>query len=239
MTVASVPAKKGVKSFYMATTETTQALYAALMGENPSYTKGDNLPVNKVSWFDAIVFCNKLSEATGKIPVYLVDGEKNTSKWEYEDGKIWGNLTIDNAANGFRLPTAEEWDNSLGYNEEYIYEYGTYWEANKKIVYDKVKEYPGFKEGELVIENNKVIRGKDVFNDISVNSKDVPQVVASKLPNKYGLYDILGNVGEWVWAYKNNTTQFRFVKSEGRGYYSRAYPGNVKKEEIGFRVCCN
>ena len=50
------------KPFYMSKTEVTQAQYQAVMGSNPSYFKGDDLPVESVSWDDAVEFCEKLSD---------------------------------------------------------------------------------------------------------------------------------------------------------------------------------
>jgi formylglycine-generating enzyme required for sulfatase activity len=67
-----------VESFYMGKYEVTQAQYQAVMGTNPSYFKGDDLPVESVSWDDAKEFCRKLSQITGK--EYRLPSE---SEWEY------------------------------------------------------------------------------------------------------------------------------------------------------------
>lgn len=64
--------------FYMAATEVTQAQYQAIMGENPSNFKGDNLPVETVTWHDAVEFCEKLSQMTGR--TYRLPTE---AEWEY------------------------------------------------------------------------------------------------------------------------------------------------------------
>ncbi len=66
------------KGFYMGVYEVTQGQYKAVMGENPSYFKGDNFPVEQVSWNDANEFCRKLSQKEGKI--YRLPTEK---EWEY------------------------------------------------------------------------------------------------------------------------------------------------------------
>ena len=65
-------------SYYIAETEVTQAQWRAVMGTNPSYYKGDNRPVEQVSWDDAMEFCKKLSELTGK--KYTLPTE---AQWEY------------------------------------------------------------------------------------------------------------------------------------------------------------
>ncbi|MEC7986876.1 MAG: SUMF1/EgtB/PvdO family nonheme iron enzyme [Myxococcota bacterium] len=79
--------------FWMAKTPVSQALYQEVMGVNPSARLGAELPVEMVSWTDAIHFCNALSTRLGKEPYYLIEG----------DGiKTQGN-------DGFRLPTEEEW----------------------------------------------------------------------------------------------------------------------------------
>jgi len=106
--------KVTVSSFYMGKYEVTQKEFQALMGINPAHFKGDNLPVERVSWYDAIAYCNKLSIAEGLTPVYSVEGisdwaglaysdiprNRNDDKW---DAAIWNRK-----ANGYRLPTEAE-----------------------------------------------------------------------------------------------------------------------------------
>jgi formylglycine-generating enzyme required for sulfatase activity len=67
-----------VPSFFMGKYPLTQAQYQAIMGNNPSYFKGNNRPVETVSWDDAVRFCQKLSQRTGKN--YRLPSE---AEWEY------------------------------------------------------------------------------------------------------------------------------------------------------------
>ena len=98
--------------FKILRTEVTQALYKIVMGENPSKNKGPDYPVENVSWFDAIYFCNKLSARRGLTPVYAVNGETDVSKWDYIPHKedSLSSVTQNTKANGYRLPTIGEWD---------------------------------------------------------------------------------------------------------------------------------
>ncbi len=82
------------KNYLISRTEVTQKLYKSIMGTNPSCFEGDNNPVECVSWYDAIEFCNALSEYHGYEPVYTRNG--SSVAWNEN-------------ANGFRLPTVEEW----------------------------------------------------------------------------------------------------------------------------------
>jgi formylglycine-generating enzyme required for sulfatase activity len=59
-----------VSDFYIAAYSVTQREYRELMGENPSESKGDNLPVEKVTWFDAIRFCNARSTRERLTPAH-------------------------------------------------------------------------------------------------------------------------------------------------------------------------
>lgn len=112
------------KEFSILATEVTQELYESVMGENPSKFKGEkNLPVEQVSWYDAVYFCNKLSAKCGLTPVYAVAGETNVEKWGYAPHKgneITGTVSQKNAS-GYRLPTVEEWQYAAKGGQDYKY----------------------------------------------------------------------------------------------------------------------
>ncbi|MBD2410759.1 SUMF1/EgtB/PvdO family nonheme iron enzyme [Nostoc calcicola FACHB-3891] len=67
-----------VPGFFMGRYEVTQAQYQAIMGTNPAESKGEKLPVESVSWDDAVEFCQKLSQKTGR--TYRLPSE---AEWEY------------------------------------------------------------------------------------------------------------------------------------------------------------
>ena len=88
-----------VSSFYMGKYPVTQKEYRDVMGTNPSHFKGDNLPVETVSWFDAVEYCNALSRKEGLTPAYTVSGTGDSRT-----------VTWNRHANGYRLPTEAEWE---------------------------------------------------------------------------------------------------------------------------------
>lgn len=73
--------------------ELMQKEYEEITGNNPSNFSGENLPVENISWLDAVAYCNARSEKEGLTPVYTIDGQ---------------NVSWDRSANGYRLPTEAE-----------------------------------------------------------------------------------------------------------------------------------
>lgn len=72
-------------TFLLAATETTQAQWRAVMGNNPSHFQGDSLPVEQVSWHDAVSFCQKLTERerqAGKLPKGYAYALPHETQWE-------------------------------------------------------------------------------------------------------------------------------------------------------------
>ncbi len=162
-----------VSTFYIDTTDVTQADYQALMGVNPSYFTGvPQRPVEQVTWFDAVLYCNARSRRDGYDTVYSYSSITGAPG---NGCSNLGNLTMDFTHHGYRLPTEAEW--------EYACRAGTatdyYWGGS----------YPP-----LIASDTSTIDADAVWWH---NSPDSTQPVASKLPNAWGLYDMAGNVWQW------------------------------------------
>ena len=95
-----------ISAFYMSRYEITQKEYQEIMGANPSRFKGDNLPVETVTWFDAIEYCNKLSQKEGLTPAYTITGRTPATGYPITAATVTANWS----ANGYRLPTEAEWE---------------------------------------------------------------------------------------------------------------------------------
>ena len=164
-----------VSNFYMSIHELTQKEYQEITGENPSSFHGDGLPVENISWLDAIHYCNARSEKENLTSVYTIDG---------------GQVTWNRSADGYRLPTEAEW--------EYACRAGTVTPFNtENSISAKEANYYGHYPYE--IEDNYFSQG-----NLSTKPGEYRQTtvaVDSFLPNKWGLYNMHGNVGEWVWDY--------------------------------------
>lgn len=101
-----------IEPFAMSRYVVRQSLYHAVMGENPSSVKGDDLPVTDVSWFDAVRFCNALSDRERRRRAYRIgEGEQPTVEW-------------DPTADGFRLPTEAEWEYAARAGTTTAYSFG-------------------------------------------------------------------------------------------------------------------
>jgi len=87
--------KVTLKAFYLCKYEVSQKEFQDIMGINNSTFKGDNYPVDMVSWFEAIEYCNALSKKEKLKPAYTVNNDS---------------VTWDRSANGYRLPAEAEWE---------------------------------------------------------------------------------------------------------------------------------
>jgi formylglycine-generating enzyme required for sulfatase activity len=197
------------------------------MGSPPT-PETENLPVTDVSWRDCIVWCNAMSEMEGLVPVYYADAAckepirttLGISYYQIDEkrGKA-DNPYVKKGATGYRLPTSGEWQLAASC--------GGVYPANHASGSDAAWNQ---NDGAIDIDGNGIVYYSTDVAWFNGNSGQKSHPVGGKNPNKWGLYDMSGNVREWTFDLKGEAPVFQptdYAGPQGTGKYRLVRGGSA------------
>ena len=171
------------RPFFMGRQEVTRGWFKQVMGYDPSDWKcaGEvaQCPVHHVNLYQAMNFCNRISELRGLETCYACGRLVNTPDVSCDAKPHFKNENI-YKCKGYRLPTDAEWGYAVRAGTDGVF----HEHKPKTLPLDVGTQYP-------------TLLGPIAW--YIGNAKDVFHPVATKKPNPWGLYDMLGNAAEWVW----------------------------------------
>jgi formylglycine-generating enzyme required for sulfatase activity len=185
-----------LEPFFLGEYPLTTEFYGGVTGQSSPLLNSGNKPVVNISWYDAVSFCNLLSQKTGLDECYLVDNE---------------HVAWNKQANGYRLPTEAEWQHACQ-------------AGAKKYRYGELEAIAWYKG----------------------NSSNKLHDVGKKVPNAWGLYDMLGNIWEWCWDIYDEQVYgpYRIFRGGGWAEETRGVGATCRRrshptfriDDLGFRL---